>query len=363
MPRLEQPDNRITAGTRVGVAMSGGVDSTVTAALLRHMGCRVTGFFLVLAQPDLAQQLSRVRQVAAHLEIPLEIIDLQADFAAEVLGYFTASYLAGRTPNPCVFCNPRIKFGRLLDRVLAHGCELLATGHYARIAAAGDGLFHLYQGVDPNKDQSYFLHQLQQEQLRKTLMPLGGQLKDETYRLAGELGLAGVHADAESQDVCFLKAGGISGYFAARAAEGSLAIPSPGPIYRLDGTLLGRHHGIHHFTIGQRRGLGIPDATPYYVVALDAAQNAVIVGKADDLLRHELLAHDVSWVSGREPALPRDVAVKIRYRHQQVPARVAAESNGLVRVSFAVPQQAVTPGQFAVFYDNDEVIGGGEIAS
>jgi len=349
---LDRTNNTLS----VGVAMSGGVDSSVTATLLKNKGHEVHGFFMAMTQPDLEQQVERVKKVAACLEIPLTVVDLADEFAEKVLNYFSQSYFTGKTPNPCIICNPMIKFGSLLSKILAAGCDCMATGHYARILQGQNGSFHLLKGLDPKKDQSYFLHRLTQEQLAKLLMPLGDQTKENVYRMAAELGLAGVHGD-ESQDICFLKGRDLKSFMAQYSEKSQ----GGGPIISLDGSEVGRHQGIHCFTVGQRKGLGIADVTPYYVLALDLMRNAVIVGKKEDLWQQELSAGEINWISGKEPDLPRDFQVKIRYRHEGVPARVMPPEKGHYRVCFQEPQLAVTPGQFAVFYDGDEVVGGGEI--
>jgi len=336
----------------VTVAMSGGVDSSTTAALLLESGARVRGIYMALAQPDLEHQIRRVQGVAAALNIPLEVVDLQAPFAQQVLGYFKTSYAGGRTPNPCVICNRRIKFGLLLDRVL-ETCEYMATGHYARLAKAPDGRVRLLTGLDPKKDQSYFLNQLTQAQLARLCFPLGGQSKTQTREQAAAKGLTGLHG-AESQDVCFLKDQSVAQFL------DDLGI-KPGPIVTSAGREIGRHQGIHHYTVGQRRGLGIPDATPYYVVRLEADQNTVVVGKEDELWQKTLRVTGVNWSSGTAPLLPRELLVKIRYRHAATPALVSADPAGGCQVVFGEPQRAVTPGQFAVFYQDDELLGGGEI--
>jgi tRNA-specific 2-thiouridylase len=340
----------------VGVAMSGGVDSSVTASLLKNKGYDVQGFFMALAQPDLTQQVDRVKKVAAHLNIPLTVVDLADEFKDVVLDYFTESYFEGKTPNPCIVCNPRIKFGRLLEEMLAAGCDCMATGHYARIIRDKDGTFHLLKGLDPKKDQSYFLHRLTQKQLARILMPLGGQTKENVYKLAAELGISGVHG-SESQDVCFLEGHDLNSFLARHPEKDK----GEGPIVTLEGQILGRHQGIHCYTVGQRKGLGIPDATPYYVVALDPVNNAVVVGKKEDLWQRELCVGKVNWIEGKEPDLPSEFFTKIRYRHKGAPALVQPQEKAQYRVCFHEQQLAITPGQFAVFYDGDEVVGGGVI--
>jgi len=344
---------------KIAVAMSGGVDSSVVAALLMERGARVQGVFMALAQPDLAGQIARVRGVADLLGIPLAVIDLGETFKREVVDYFCDSYFAGKTPNPCVVCNRMVKCGKLLAHVRTYlGADFLATGHYARIQTSPGPKFHLLKGVDPKKDQSYFLSGLGQEQLAQLLFPLGGMEKDEVYRLAAGCGFS-FQAREESQDVCFLKDVSVGDFLAGCRPSP----PLPGRIVTLQGRDLGAHQGIHLYTIGQRRGLAIPDSTPYYVVGLDAGKNRVLVGKEADLLHGRLVLSKVSWLAGTPPQLPGVYAVKIRYRHQAAEAEVFAREDGGALVVFAEQQRAITPGQFAVLYAGDEVIGAGEIAS
>ncbi|MFA7383333.1 MAG: tRNA 2-thiouridine(34) synthase MnmA [Desulfurivibrionaceae bacterium] len=360
---------------KIVVAMSGGVDSSVAAALLQRQGAQVQGVFMALAQPDLAEQLRWVRSVADFLKIPLAVVDLAEPFRREVVDYFCASYFAGKTPNPCMVCNRAIKFGRLLDEVgKSLGAEFFATGHYARTSGDRATGYRLLKGVDPKKDQSYFLGLLTQAQLGRLCFPLGSFRKEEVYGLAAELGLT-FRQTAESQDVCFLKA-----ELSSLPAHTKL-IPSgcknqpvveflaahspgqarPGPMLTLQGQELGRHGGIHQYTVGQRRGLGLPDATPWYVVGLDPRQNAVLLGKDADLWQHEALLAKVHWQSGQPPALPRVCEVKIRSRQPVCQAEIVGYEGG-VRLTFSEPQRAITPGQFAVFYECEAVLGCGEIA-
>ncbi len=343
---------------KIVVAMSGGVDSSVAAALLQRQGARVQGVFMALAQPDLAEQLHRVRAVADFLKIPLTVVDLSEPFRREVVDYFCASYFAGKTPNPCVRCNRLIKCGRLLDEARETlGAELLATGHYARISGDKGTGYRLLKGTDPKKDQSYFLGLLAQEQLACLCFPLGGVRKEEVYDLAAEFGLA-FRDTAESQDICFLKHQSVAEFLSSHSpGQGR-----PGPMLSLQGEELGLHAGIHQYTIGQRRGLGLPDATPWYVVGLDPERNAVLVGKDEDLRQQEVVLSAVHWLSGQPPFLPHVCEVKIRSRHPACQAEITHQEKGGVRLTFSQSQRAVTPGQFAVFYDGEEVLGCGEIA-
>jgi len=334
--------------------MSGGVDSSVVAALLKQEGFAVRGVFMAFGQPDLAAQVERVRKVAVALDVALDVVDVTEVFRATVLDYFRTAYLAGRTPNPCVICNPNVKFGRLLAAAMELGADFMATGHYARLERARERV-RLLQGLDPKKDQSYFLHRLGQAQLASLLFPLGGYTKEYVRELAAGFGIAGVHG-SESQDVCFLQGSTVVDFLETHGPT-----PPAGEIVRGDGTVLGRHHGIHRYTIGQRRGLGLPDATPYYVVGLDAGNNRVVVGKDEDLWRDALSLREVNWLAGKPPELPTRLLVKIRYRHGGASAIIAPAGDGRFSVRFDAPQRAVTPGQFAVFYDGDEVVGGGEI--
>lgn len=336
--------------------MSGGVDSSVAAAMLLEQGCSVEGVFMHLAQPDIEEQTARVRDIADHLGIPLTVVDLREAFNREVLDYFSKEYGHGRTPNPCVVCNRKIKCSSLLEHAAAVQADFLVTGHYARIMAVNGGRFGLFRGKDPAKDQSYFLCWLRQEQLARLILPLGAFTKEEVRVLAAKYGIAGQHGP-ESQDVCFLQGSSIGDFLATRDPQ----TMRPGKVTTSDGAVIGRHEGLGRFTIGQRRGLGIPDATPYYVVALDGENNRVVVGKKEELYRQTLAVSKMNWLRGHAPALPQIFQVQIRYRHAGAPAEVAAVDGEQVRVRFDAPQRAITPGQFAVFYQGDEVVGGGEI--
>lgn len=336
----------------IAVAMSGGVDSTVTAALLQGQGYEVHGFYMSLGLPDQESQIDKVRKVADTLQVNLDIVDLAEDFQAEIISYFCQSYATGCTPNPCVVCNPLIKCGKLLKHVNKRGIEKMATGHYVRVKQDNDG-WHLLKGKDAKKDQSYFLCGLGQQQLSRLVFPLGASTKLWVFEQAASLGFS-QFAGTESQDICFLPGQGVGNFLKEKIAA------AKGSIINLQGEKLGSHAGIFHYTVGQRRGLGICDSTPYYVVGLSAEKNQVIVGKEADLWHNELHVKKMNWVSGTLPQLPRKLHVKIRYRHQAAEAEVSVQ-NDTCRIVFTTPQRAITPGQFAVLYDGDELIGGGEI--
>lgn len=333
--------------------MSGGVDST-SCALILQKEYDVSGFFMELAQPDIDKQKRQVQDVADRIGIKLVVIDLHQKFQNKVLDYFTDSYFAGRTPNPCMICNREIKFGLFMDAIIAAGMDLVATGHYARVKEQ-DGLFHLYKGVDPNKDQSYFLARLSQRQLSRVLFPLGKQNKEETYQFIEKKGFPHFRG-LESQDVCFYKTK--TSDFLETINKNK---PGSGDIVTADGRVLGAHNGLFRYTIGQRRGLGISDATPWYVIRLDGETNQVIVGKNDDLLDDTIEIKKIDWISGSEPDFSREYQVKIRYSHRGSMATLTKTGENHITIHFTEQQRAITPGQFAVIYQDDEVIGSGEI--
>ncbi|MBD3236187.1 MAG: tRNA 2-thiouridine(34) synthase MnmA [Candidatus Eisenbacteria bacterium] len=370
---------------RVLVGMSGGVDSSVAAALLLEQGFAVSGVTMRIwaadepaAREPTAEssgprcgapggpaggcygpaaegQIAAARDVCRRLGIPHATVDLQAAFRREVLVPFREAYRAGRTPNPCVRCNPRVKFGALLREVRHRGIcfARFATGHYARITRrASDGCCTLRKAWDRTKDQSYFLYGLSQAQLGTTLLPLGERTKAEVRARARTLGVLAATA-TESQDFM----GGDHGAL----FEDSL----PGPILDLSGRRLGEHRGIVYYTIGQRRGLGIAAAEPLYVIAIDPAHRAVVVGPKAALLRRALVAHELCWPAGPPPRLPYRVRARIRYRHAEAPAELReSDREDALKVVFDQPQSAITPGQAVVFYDaeqEDLVLGGGTI--
>ena len=352
---------------RVVVAMSGGVDSSVAAALLADQGYEVIGVMMRLwnepangaatpanrcCTPD---QMADARRVADRLNIPFYVIDVRDHFRRAIVQFFIDEHAAGRTPNPCVECNRQIRFTYLLERALALGAGYLATGHYARVRRDAGG-FRLLRGVDADKDQSYVLHMLSQAHLAQVLFPIGGYTKTEVRELARAYNLP-VAAKQESQDLCFLKDNDYRG-FLRRHGD---AEPQPGEIVTADGRHLGRHAGLADYTIGQRKGLGLAAAEPLFVVGKDAARNALVVGPRAALAQAQLTARQVNWISG-PPAAPIAAAVKIRYKADPVVAQIAPGPDGSAVVQLAEPAYGVTPGQAAVFYDGDVCLGGGIIA-
>ncbi|WP_456432814.1 tRNA 2-thiouridine(34) synthase MnmA [Thermosulfuriphilus sp.] len=337
---------------RIAVALSGGVDSSTAAYLLKMAGHEVFGLFLLLAQAHPEKEVARLKQITKHLGIELKVIDLRREFASKVVTYFRQAYLEGKTPNPCVVCNQRIKFGAMLEAARRLGAERLATGHYVRLSLERESsCLYIRKGRDPRKDQSYFLCLLDQDQLNSLLFPLGGYTKDEVIKIASQAGYFGF-TSPESQEVCF-----IQGDYRKLFPE---ELVSPGPIVTTDGRQVGIHRGLFNYTVGQRRGLGLRLGRPYYVVFLDTSRNRLIVGPKKDLYRQEFFVLRPHFVCPEKISFPLRARVRIRYRHTEAPARIDRIGDRL-RVIFDSPQRAVTPGQFAVFYRDDIVLGGGEI--
>jgi tRNA-specific 2-thiouridylase len=354
---------------RIVVAMSGGVDSSVAAALLAREGHEVIGLSMQLYDHSgthadgerrfgtccTIDDLHDARRVAHALGIPHYIVNFERQFGEQVVSNFVREYASGRTPIPCVHCNGDLKFAALSDRAGGLGASHVATGHYARVAADGAGGYVLKRGLDPGKDQSYFLFTLTQEQLSHAMFPVGGLDKPAVRTLARELGLA-VSDKPDSHEICFVAGGDHAGFMAAHGA-----VPGPGTIRDVGGTVVGTHEGVHHFTVGQRKGLRLSSPVRLYVVGIDAETSAVTVGPRAALERVELTASGVNWIAGVPPEPGRRVTAQIRYRHREAAAAITPLGTDRVRAVFDDPQYAVAPGQAAVFYDGDVVVGGGWI--
>lgn len=353
---------------RVVVAMSGGVDSSVAAALLARQGYDVVGLMMRLwgepapgnggvhnrcCSPD---SLAQARRVAELLDIPFYAVDAQAPFKARVVDFFIDGYAAGVTPNPCLECNRHIRWDFLLRKALSLDAAYLATGHYARVRRTDAGGFQLLKAVDDRKDQSYVLSVMGQAQLRHALFPVGGYTKAQVRELAREFGLP-VAERAESQDLCFLADNDYRRFLRDHAASAL----RPGPIVRADGRVVGEHQGLPFYTVGQRKGLGVAGPEPLYVLGTRPETNALVVGAADELGRDRLTAARVHWVAGTPPAAPIRAEVKIRYKAPPMPATVTPLPDARAEVVFDRALRDITPGQAAVFYDGEVCLGGGLI--
>lgn len=352
---------------KVVVAMSGGVDSSVAAALLQQQGYEVIGMMLRLWSEPGREASNRcctpaamniARRVAGQLGIPFYAVNAKEAFRNVVVQYFLDGYASGGTPNPCLACNRQIRWEFLLERALALGADYMATGHYVRLVRNEDEPVRLFEAVDAHKDQSYVLHVLNQAKLKHALFPLGELTKPEVRQIAADLKLPAA-VSKESQDLCFL-AGQDYRDFLRRNHPG---LDQPGPILTQDGRNLGSHTGLVNYTIGQRKGLGIAAAEPLYVLGKDQQRNALIVGFADELGSRELVTEPVHWLSGVSPSRPFDAQVKIRYSSKKAAARVTPENDGTAHVEFREPVRDITRGQAAVFYVDGEVLGGGLIAN
>ena len=365
---------------KIAVAMSGGVDSSAAAAILKAAGHELVGFTMQLWNqrrglsvdetgeplPSRCCSLDDVydaRRVAAELGFPFYVLNLEREFESDVVKPFVESYLAGETPIPCVACNSRLKFAALDRMAESLGCEKVATGHYARVRFDAErGRHLLLRGLDARKDQTYFLWELTQEQLSRSLFPLGELTKHDAREAARRENLA-VAEKAESQEICFVPDGDYAGFIDRYLeAEGDAKrAPGAGEIVDTEGRVVGTHGGVHRYTVGQRRGLGISRELPLYVVKVEAGENRVVVGHADELLSREFTAAGVNWVAFDEPREAVRADVRVRYRHSEAPATITSLGDTRVRVTFDEPQRAITPGQATVFYCGEEVVGGGWI--
>ena len=350
---------------RVVVGMSGGVDSSAAAALLLEQGYEVIGITLKLWPQDCIsraedkccgpQAVVDARSVSHKLGIPYYLVDEAEDFQKQVINYFAEEYKAGRTPNPCVMCNEKLKFGTLINRARQLGAEYIATGHFARLEKV-DGRFLLKRGRDSRKDQSYFLFSLKQDQLARALFPLGELTKSDTRDIARESHLKTAEKE-ESMEICFVPDKDYGKFL----QQAKLVEKHQGEIVDLQGRVLGHHDGIEFYTIGQRKGLGISASKPLYVIDLDVASNRVIVGDDSDLERDQFNVERCNWIPFETPPDTLEVSAKIRYNHPGTPATVTPSRSGGARVKLHIPQRAITPGQACVFYDGDLVVGGGWI--
>jgi tRNA-specific 2-thiouridylase len=352
--------------SRVVIAMSGGVDSSVAALLLKQQGYEVIGITLKLWDPPKDQtfrhttccsveDITDARMVADQIGIPFYVINSKEAFKQNVVENFVSEYLGGRTPNPCVMCNDKVKFSYLLDKAFELGAYYVATGHFAQKKwDEAKNIWELHKGEDPRKDQSYFLFTLGQTQLEHTLFPVGGMSKEEVRRIADQHGLK-TRAKAESQEICFVP--NHHSDFIQRYAPERLG--PKGEIVDEAGKVLGAHEGIHHYTVGQRRGTQVAQGHRVYVKAIDAEKNQVIMADDPDLFKKTLWAQAVRWVHPVEDGI--EVTARIRYRHEGAAARLSIQDSGQVRLDFSEPQRAIAPGQAVVFYQGDQVIGGGWI--
>lgn len=362
--------NKRVKRKQVIVAMSGGVDSSVAAALLKGKGYDVTGVTMNLF--SLPKELCRsdelrsccgwkatedAHEVAMRLGIPHLVVDFRREFERTVIADFCREYSRGRTPNPCIRCNEHIKFGLLIDRAKKLGADYVATGHHARLVfSRAEKRYFLKKGKDRAKDQSYFLYPLTQEQLSRTLMPVGNLTKNEVREMAKKWDLP-VAAKPESQEICFVPSGRYPEFLKKRIPQAFMT----GPVKDASGRVLGEHNGIIYFTVGQRRGMGIAAAQPLYVISIDTKKNAIVAGNHSDLYRKKLLASQMNLISLEKIENPIKLKAKIRYKHGEEKALVTPLSLGQVLVEFEKPQRAITPGQSVVFYKRDVVVGGGII--
>lgn len=342
--------------TKIAVAVSGGVDSLVATCLLKNQGYDVKGFHFVTGfESNHNENIAKIKSLYAKLDVELEILDLSHPFREKVVDYFTRAYRSGLTPNPCMVCNPSIKFGLLLEHICAQGFAKLATGHYARIEQ-NDDVCSLLKGLDQAKDQSYFLALLSQIQLSRIMFPLGAMQKSEVKQLAREFGVEPIQKD-ESQDICFIR-GDYVDFLQNRLGFKA----NKGLVIRRDGTIIGEHRGLYHFTVGQRRGINIPAEKPYYVLELKPQDNVLVVGFAEELGIRRFCVENVNWLC-ENPQNAFGTYVKIRYRSREIPCTATRLPGDRLMVELNEPQAVVSPGQGAVLFDNDRVLCGGFIVA
>ena len=366
--RQDKERKSVSRKEKVIIGMSGGVDSSVAAWLLKEQGYEVIGVTMQIWQDEEEEVLEEnggccglsavedARRTAQLLEIPHYVMNFKADFKRFVIDYFVSEYLEGRTPNPCIACNRYVKWEALLNRSLEIGADYIATGHYARIRQLENGRFCLTRSVTAAKDQTYALYNLTQNQLSHTLMPVGSYSKEEIRRMADQIGLS-VADKPDSQEICFVPDQDYAGFI-----ERTTGAPSQtGNFVQADGTILGQHKGIIHYTIGQRRGLGLPMGRRVVVTEIRPETNEVVIGEQEDVWTDHLLADRLNWMSVPDLTEERSVSAKIRYNHAGTPCTLQKTASDQVRVQFHEPVRAVTPGQAVVFYDGDCVLGGGTI--
>lgn len=352
----------------IAVAISGGVDSLTAAFLLKEKGHEVIGIHFITGfekndavgfnhgMTGIQNMDTRrdIENISEQLDMPIKIFDCREAFNKKIIAYFKKTYLAGKTPNPCLVCNPEIKFGTVLQYAKKTGAEKLATGHYVRTQPDAKGRHQLLKGIDPHKDQSYFLAFLSQRQLADACFPLGNMKKSDVKKVAEKNGLKPL-SKKESQDVCFIHEKGYADFLKDQGIPSS-----PGPIMEKNGKVIGEHKGLHLFTIGQRRGINCPAPEPYHVLRLDTKNNRLIVGSKQDLLSSTCIAEKTNWII-RKPSSPVHAQVKIRYQHNPAQATLIPLSGQRVEIHFKKPQYSITPGQGAVFYRDEEILGGGWI--
>jgi len=340
--------------TRVAVALSGGMDSSVAALLLKEAGHEVIGLHMHLWDSSRFEyQARQTEALCSTLNIPFYVVDSKKEFELNVVDYFCREYKRGRTPNPCIACNQQIKFGFLLSQVLSLGANFLATGHYARIEHSEDG-YHLLKAADLSKDQSYFLYTLTQEKLKHLLFPLGSYTKTGVKQIAKRAGLS--IAFKPSQDICFISEKNYRAFLSQRLSS------VPGEFVDAQGVILGRHQGIVFYTIGQRHGLGLASGKPLYVIRIEPEHNKIVLGDKRELYSQKVTAQRLNWVAGKPLLGPITAAAKIRYKSREAAANLFPKED-YANICFLEPQRAVTPGQAIVFYKGDEVLGGGIIES